>query len=481
MNRLKELTQYINENRNRQIDIKDLAFNHCDIFLLIPAFAFLFSPLYHIISLFFSRDYPFRGFFTFNYDVNYVIYLSLAAGLVAFILYLAGKKRKAEKISAANNIPAVFFGLVCVMILISTIINGFTTDALKGDSSRGESIFSFLVYFLVFYLCTSLAGNTNLKKLLLAVFFISNTVVNVITLIDRFVTPVFFLEYSDPDALSSVFYQFNHYGYFLMLAIMLSSALFVLSSKKSVRIMMIIYLAVNTFLLVLNTTFGCFLACVAGFVFMTVIISVRERKVSFMSLAAFAVFMTVCFVAGLRYHSFINEIGLLITDFRSVLNSVSEKADFVPEGTENAVPVSASAAENAGTGRWGLWKATIRYIMEKPLTGWGNEGIHDMLWEESNHLNNRPHNEYLQYAAFFGIPALAFYLCGLLSFFAGVFRRLRKSSDISVVFLVAAFTYLVSAFFGNTMFYTAPYLFIFLGAAYERAAPSLNPSPGKTD
>ena len=44
-------------------------------------------------------------------------------------------------------------------------------------------------------------------------------------------------------------------------------------------------------------------------------------------------------------------------------------------------------------------------------------------------------------------------------------KHRHEIDNITLTCLVAYFSYLVSAFFGNTMFYTAPYLFIFLGMA----------------
>ena len=44
----------------------------------------------------------------------------------------------------------------------------------------------------------------------------------------------------------------------------------------------------------------------------------------------------------------------------------------------------------------------------------------------------------------------------------------KKLTNVQIVSLIASFAYLASSFFGVTMFYTAPYLFILLGLGYSR-------------
>ena len=75
---------------------------------------------------------------------------------------------------------------------------------------------------------------------------------------------------------------------------------------------------------------------------------------------------------------------------------------------------------------------------------------------------DRPHNEFIQIAASLGIPALVFYVVALFKQFKLIINNIDKV-DISVVSLnTIIFTYLVSSFFGNTMFYTSPFYFMIL-------------------
>jgi O-antigen ligase len=121
-------------------------------------------------------------------------------------------------------------------------------------------------------------------------------------------------------------------------------------------------------------------------------------------------------------------------------------------------------SDDAGTNRWVLWKAAVEQIGKRPIFGFGNEGIGEALLAVGD--NNRPHNEFLQYAAFYGIPAAVLYICGIMSVFLKAYRHRATLDASSLICLIAAFAYLFSSLFGNTMFYTAPFLFLFLGMGY---------------
>ena len=461
MTGIKNAIRYLKENKNKQINPKDLLLDNYEIILMIPAMAFVLSPVYQFLSnLLLDRDYPFHGFYTYTYTVDYVIWLSLIVSVFAVALYFIKQKKDNNPVKPADNIPMLFFAGVCICIVISTCINGFTDHAIYGDSARNESIFSFIAYFISFYFCSSLIGDEGKKRVILYTYLFSDLIIDLACLYHQFIKPITIWEYSD-NTPSAIFYQCNHYGYFLMLAVIISTALFVIEKSAKVRIFCCVMLAMNSFILCLNTTFGCFLACLVGFAFLIVADSIINRRISISAMAMFALFIAVVYVSGLKYHSFLGELKLFFTDIKSVMGSLNEKVISVGENE-----VKVSAADSAGTGRWGLWKNTIRYIRERPAFGWGIEGIADRLSVDSHGLNNRPHNEYLQYAAFFGIPAAILYVCGAATVYIRAWRKRRDIGRYTFACLAVAFTYLFSAIFGNTMFYTAPFFFIFLGLGF---------------
>ena len=463
MNSLQRAFRFIKENKDKKISPGDII-ERCEIFLVIPLLMFSVSPVYQLIcSLFVDKDYPNNGFYTYSYTIDFVIRISIVIGLIAILMYFINMKNRNLTFKLSDNIPVLFFALFIICMLVSTVLNGITDAVFHGAPFRNESIISFISYFLIFYFCGSLIEDSRKKKVVIYSFLISNIIIDTVCLFNVYVRPIRIWEYSDSDAASALFYQFNHYGYYLMLAIVISAAMFVSERRLQNRIFCCAVMIVNAYILTLNTTFGCFLACIAGLVFVFAVNCIVNKRFCLSAFVMLILFIAVIYISGLFNHSFINEMKMLFTDVKSVMNSLDEKVI-----TADNSGVAVSAADSAGTGRWGLWKYTFGYIREKPLFGWGTEGIADMLSKDSHGLNNRPHNEYLQYAAFFGIPAAIIYVCGVLAVFLRAWKKRRFLNAYTVVCLAAAFTYCVSAVFGNTMFYTAPFFFIFLGLGFER-------------
>jgi O-antigen ligase len=116
----------------------------------------------------------------------------------------------------------------------------------------------------------------------------------------------------------------------------------------------------------------------------------------------------------------------------------------------------------AGNGRWGMWQYVAGIIADYPVWGYGCEGIASMMLDYA--LTANPHNEPLTYAAFFGIPAAVFYCSAvLITVFKGIGRRRECRGNMVAAYAAAA--YFMSSIFGVAMFYTAPFMFVFLGVA----------------
>ena len=130
------------------------------------------------------------------------------------------------------------------------------------------------------------------------------------------------------------------------------------------------------------------------------------------------------------------------------------------------IAAGAEDAGHAGSGRWIIWQRSLTLIGEHPLFGLGFEGVHVRGMREYAR-NTRPHNEFMQYALFYGIPAGIAYLAGTAGIYLRAVRRRQVLSPLSLVCLTGAFGYLASSCFGLTLFSTAPYLFLFLGMGYR--------------
>ena len=79
----------------------------------------------------------------------------------------------------------------------------------------------------------------------------------------------------------------------------------------------------------------------------------------------------------------------------------------------------------------------------------------------------RAHNEYLQYATFYGIPAGICYIAGCFSVYLHGLKHRKELDLYTVTCLVTAFSYLASAFVGNTKMLTTGLFFCILGLGFS--------------
>lgn len=210
---------------------------------------------------------------------------------------------------------------------------------------------------------------------------------------------------------------------------------------------MILYIT-NIIALVLNNTFGSYLAVMLGIVF-GLIISYKKTKSMFYGIVLGAIiFVLTSICMDTLTHNVSNNFKITTKDTNKILDT-SKKAD------------------DAGSGRWLLWKGALKYSFEKPVLGYGPENL-QVRYLKDNICFERPHNEYLQYAAYFGYPGLLFYLTGLVSLFIYYCIKRKSNSEITTTCLMVVFGYCVSAFFGLTMFYTVSFFYMFLGLISKR-------------
>ena len=76
---------------------------------------------------------------------------------------------------------------------------------------------------------------------------------------------------------------------------------------------------------------------------------------------------------------------------------------------------------------------------------------------------DRPHNLILYLACVSGIPGMLLYMTAVGIIVIKGIIKLFKNSENGKIFLLVVIAYLISSMFGNSMFYTSPFFFIFLG------------------
>lgn len=372
----------------------------------------------------------------------------LQVGLVALSvgMLLWGACREGAKLSANRNpgrdcLPLALFGIFLALAVVACIVHP-TEATLWGDGYRRESIFTYLSYVGFFFLASQVlvpAHRTALVGLVVGLV----TVTCVVTLVAAVAGGWGSGDWSAAVRSQAYLWNFNHYGYLLAVGGALAASGSLFASRAGVRWGLRAVFALVVLTLQFNDTLGAYLALVTGCVLVVVWLAAVGRPWA-RGAAALAVIVGGAQAASsLLGGGLLADLIALIQDVRTVSSGAEDAAD-------------------AGSGRWALWVSSVEQIATSPWLGHGVEGIADAL----PGVTGRSHNEYLQYAAFFGIPALIAYLLAVLAVFARFVRRSPQLDPVTVCAATAAATYLVSAFFGNTMFYTAPFLFLLLGLVW---------------
>lgn len=411
--------------------------------------AFMVSPLTQLVknSISFAR-------YGVGSDYNAYVILparstALLFGAIAIILAVGKNIRCKYGIRSffADNTPMRFFIPLTFLMLISTCINGYTWNAFGSDYFN-ETPFSYFFYFLICYFGASMIDSGKIKAVLEYAFIIAGTIIAFVFMYHVYIDQLaVMVNIHGPEDLGAVFYTHNHYAYYLTLLILTSGSLFVLEKNKILRVLCMISFIINTAALIINTTRGCFFACALALIFFIIIRYICTKKISKGGIAIFVIFWIVTLIVNLFTSTFFQDIIGLFFDIGNIIKE----------------PKSADAAGNY---RWAIWKFVASYITEKPIFGFGVEGIASRLDKATgNNGISRPHNEFLLYAVYFGIPASILYFCGNLAVFLKGLKNKLTLDIHTTAAIVASFGYLVSACFGNSTFYLSPIFFIFLGLA----------------
>lgn len=430
----------------------------------------------------------------------------------------------------AQKASCIFFCLFIVCIILSTAVNGLDDKAIHGVSFRDIGIFNLISFILIYMGLSSMIGSSHLRRFVLLFYIAVADLIAIAAAADKWISPI--PAFGEKKDISAIFFNGNHYGYFLVMAILLSAGLFLYSQNPDAqsfasssrgsknqdsasssrgpknqysaphaqgkifnlrsqdmrtRIFAACSMALNGLILALNGSTGCILAVSAGLLLTLAVTLTTRRDALKMNLILLAVLAAALAVIALRT----SMLQTLASDIASVVTG-------------------SAGADSAGHNRWLLWTTTVDYISSKPLLGYGCEGLSDILMETTGRAD--PHNEILSYAAQFGIPAAVFYTAGVILTLTGFFTpshyypsacasgkdqrsqqeqqnstacasRKDQHSELScgsssehydapdetrAACFLAAAGYFISSLFGVTMFYTLPFFFIFLGMSTPR-------------
>ncbi len=427
--------------------VDKLSYGAIDALAAVPIFIFLYVYLVGFARNFLDPEAYVTGSpVPYHYVFRDACLPALIVGALAVMLYAVKKKRAGGMPSPGRfvreNAYIVFFAVLYLLIFVSACVNGFTEYPLHGYSYRGENLFTVFCYLLAFFLPVTLIGSEKLRRSVICTFMIFGIIQGIFALAKAG-------KFGFQDGgVRGVFSHFNHYAYFLTMTISASGVLMICEKSVPVKILSGVSFVFGTVTLVINDTFGGQLSTFAALILVPVMVSLKKGKFSPAALIPLAVYL-------------ITAVGTSL-----FIGTTENYSQFGGDVTNIA---TGNATGNEGTNRLNLWAFTIDKIKQKPLFGHGLEGITDELHQYTldNNMfpNNRPHNEFLQYAVFYGIPAAAAYTLGCFAVFLRGLRLRKELDSTQISAFAAAFAYLVSSFVGNTMYYTTPMFFIYLGMA----------------
>ena len=346
-----------------------------------------------------------------------------------------------------NNPACLCFVALVIWMIISTSVNGWNPYCQFGDSIhlRFETIFMQFGYFLIIFPNALIIKDEKKKRFLIRLhegvsFFLAITAY---ILWKMQIDSLFFIW---TPSVTAIYSNINYYGYYLSVSIPLSAGMFVAESKQRWKWFSMVTMIINTITLAYNNTMGAWVACTFAMLFLLITHGILEHKVNRQAVCITMVYLLCLIVTGA-----IN--GNLERNFVQLFGDIF------------GIATHSENSDHAGSGRWIIWKRGLTLIADNPLFGIGFEGVQARGLKEYA-KNTRIHNEYLQYALFYGIPAGVFYLAGVVGVYLRGLKKRQHMTPATLVCLTGAFGYLVSAFFGVTLFCTTPFLFIYLGMGY---------------
>ncbi len=415
--------------------LEKIAFYLLCVLVLSPLIRLLISPLFiNPTTMSFTPNTLYLGnlWHTLLLQIGY---LSLIVGL----LYVIKLRVTKTPFNFKTQLP--FMALIAFM-LWSMVAVFFSTNiglSISGTSYRKEGLITFGAY-LGFISGASLIKERAHLIRLAWIFIGAASVLAVLAVLDfTILNQAFTLRQR-----TSVFHNANHYGYYLLMVILVTTTLFIhvkqLKSYQSFTLMLIF--ALNLLVLLINTSVGPFLGVLVGLTCLTIGMRILIQGTLKHLLIIWALFLGV----SLSHNIFTNHIA-------QEAKGLSQDVQSVITGDEHA--------PRAGSGRWRLWTLSLTYGIDAPLTGQGPDNL-GSLYAGDGARNDRPHNEFLQHFASLGIIGFVLYTVTLLSYGVTFVLNLKKTTLLDTAFLAIISGYVVSSLFGNTMYYTTPFYLVLL-------------------
>ena len=381
----------------------------------------------------------------FNCSVYIFAYPCFGSLFILFCLLRIGSRLYLDGVGSFSK-PTVTEGALLFLLLwcgVATIFSADPMYSLMGSPYRHEGFFTYLIYAAVIFTTRMICSERH-RKILLWTLGITGCYLGVFTVLQSEASLRWLLIAIDIHpgreritAYSAVFSNKNHFAYFLTMTSLALAGITLTSTRKRAVWSALALYAVSLAVMMRNNSLGAIAAVTLGLVFLFILVLIRDKKQYKLCLALLAVHILIFVFLQHGTATIMSDIG----------------------GAYGAVKGDASANLSSSI-RLSMWTQTIGHIFENPIFGVGLEGGGIISFVDGN---DRPHNEYLQYALHTGIPGAVAYLTALFSLFISCIKNFKRLSSNTLILGAMVFGYCVSAFVGNTMYYTTVYFAMLLG------------------
>ena len=404
-------------------------------------------------------------------EYNYMkILATVGIYLIIFDMYKKIKASENRNNLIKELLPIFILLIYLIWTLISAIFAKNKYFAFFGTSYRKDGFITYLIY-AGFFACAFLLDSKKVQKYLLNIFILVGcfTIIFIEMANNRFLYNIF--NFNDIE--KAVFSNSNHYGYYLLLVLVTTAILFITEKKKVNKSLYLVSYIFIMYYFIKNNTFGCYIAfTVMIIIYFSYSLYIKNDITS--SVICLIIFIIMSFVVQTNGQNLVaRNVEVLFSDMNKILNinKLDNDSNEIVNKTELDAPDKLNKEESdngniswekAGSGRAELWKYGIQLFLEKPILGYGPENL-GQEYARFDIKQDRPHNLIIQLATTSGIVGLLLYCTSIGIIIIRGIKKIREKESIGKVVLFVVIAYLISAMFGNSMYYTSPYFFIFLG------------------
>ena len=438
------------------------------LFALLPLFMFIEPQDYGVI---FKKFAHVEIVFLIGCLIAYLIYM-------VFSIYACSPKEAFQKFKDklfsyfSEQRHAVLFFIMIIIAVISAFLAPDRTNAFSGNDHRPDGLLMYFCFAALFIFASALR-NPKYKYIVVVCYVLSFIAVSLV-MIQQFYgvigtgpkaeTPSFLIPlkelYSELGfrtghfykGMTGTFYNSNHMGYYIAVCSGVFTGIFIHTKKLAWSIVLLFLMAYSYWVLILNDTFGAYLAVLVAVSVYSVFCALTKRAGVTKAMLPFVLFVCISMSVSISGNPTGNTLlGKNFFQIGKDIKTITQADD--------------KTEVNGGSGRWKLWAGAVDMVAEKPLIGYGPDNFKKAS-SEHNMKMARSHNEFLELSSAIGVPSALFYYIGIIS--ALIYANIKKCKcAVTGGASVAVLAYFVSGLVGVFLFYTACHLFIMLGLMRE--------------